>query len=387
MATYKVLQDIEAEDKLVGPLTLRQFIYAAVTAICLYISFLLATKGAAFLLVIFVPPALVSGFFAFPWGREQPTEIWALAKLRFMIKPRKRIWNQSGVKEMVTITVPKKIEPIYTNGLSQTEVSSRLHALADTIDSRGWAIKNVQTGAPIPTPIIGQNPADSDRLVSVNILPEVQPLADVPAADDMLDEQNSPIARQFDQMIKQSNAEHHERIMQEISQAQAAPPTPAPTPVPAQPTTTPADYWFLNQGPTVGNAQTIRPGATVPPSVAAAQATAAEEAALSQQLKEQSKESIQISYGHLRTIQPLSQQHQMGTPAPQATAKPAGPTPTTSNPVTTPAPEPTKTATPPVTHQPNPATLKYVNNDDLTVATIARQVNENPPDEIVISLH
>lgn len=379
MATYKVLQDIEAEDKLVGPLTLRQFIYAAVTAICLYISFLLATKGAAFLLVIFVPPALVSGFFAFPWGREQPTEIWALAKLRFMVKPRKRIWNQSGVKEMVTITAPKKIELIYTNGLSQTEVTSRLHALADTIDSRGWAIKNIQTGAPIPNPVIGQNPADSDRLVGVNILPEVQPIANVPATDDMLDEQNSPIARQFDQMIKQSNTQHHERIMQEISQAQAARTTPAPTPATAQPASTPADYWFLNQGPTIGNTQTIRPGATVPPSITATQVTAAEEAALSQQLKEQSKESIQISYGHLRTIQPLSQQHQM--------AMPAAPTPVTPNPVTTPAPEPTKTATPPVTHQPNPATLKYVNNDDLTVATIARQVNENPPDEIVISLH
>jgi len=40
MATYKVIQDIEAEDKLVGPLTLRQFIYAAIAAICGYLSFL-----------------------------------------------------------------------------------------------------------------------------------------------------------------------------------------------------------------------------------------------------------------------------------------------------------------------------------------------------------
>ncbi len=31
MATYKVLQDIEAEDKLLGPLTLKQFIFAVVT--------------------------------------------------------------------------------------------------------------------------------------------------------------------------------------------------------------------------------------------------------------------------------------------------------------------------------------------------------------------
>src|SRR5581483_11098194 len=214
-----------------------------------------------------------------------------------------------------------------------------------------------------------------------NILPEVQPLADVPAADDMLDEQHSPIARQFDQMIKQSNAEHHERIMQEISQAQATAQLP-PTPAPARSATTPDDYWFLNQSPTTGAAQTIRPGATVPPSIAAAPATA-EEQALSQQLKEQSKESVQISYGHLRTIQPLSQQHQT-TPAPLPSI---APTPGAVAPAIPPASEPIKTATPPVTHQPNPATLKYVNNDDLTVATIARQVNENPPDEIVISLH
>lgn len=385
MATYKVLQDIEAEDKLVGPLTLRQFIYAAVTAICLYISFLLATKGAPYLTVIFVPPAIVSGFFAFPWGREQPTEIWALAKLRFMIKPRKRIWDQSGVKEMVTVTAPKKIEQIYTNGLSQTEVTSRLHALADTIDSRGWAIKNVQPGMPISPSVIGQNAADSDRLIGVNILPAVQPLTDVPAADDMLDEQNNPIAQQFDQMIKQSNAEHHERIMKEISQAQAATTQPAVS-APTQSATSPNDYWFLNQSPVVGSAQTIRPGATVPPSVAAAR-TSAEEAALSQQLKEQSKESMQISYGHLRTIQPLSHQQQTPTSTPQTTVNPATPAPAAVNPVTVQVPEPIKTTTPPVTHQTNPATLKYVNNDDLTVATIARQVNENPPDEIVISLH
>lgn len=385
MATYKVLQDIEAEDKLVGPLSLRQFIYAAVTCICLYLCFLLITKGAPYLCALFAPPAFVSAFFAFPWGREQPTEIWALAKLRFMIKPRRRIWDQSGVKEMVTVTAPKKIEPIYTNNLSQTEVSSRLHALADTIDSRGWAIKNVQPGMPmpaVPAGLGGTNPADSDRLVSVNVLPEVQPLDGVTAANDMLDEQNSPIAKQFDQMIKQSNAEHHERIMQEISQAQAAPPAAAP----AQPSTAsqPNDYWFLNQSPTTGPAQIVHP------SVPTAGQPTAEERALAEKLREQNQENVSIAYGHLRTIQPLSHQPRPTAPTPARTPAPASaqaPTTPATSAAATPATATTNSATQPVTHQPNPATLKYVNNDDLTVATIARQVNENPPDEIVISLH
>src|SRR5581483_2711385 len=137
MATYKVLQDIEAEDKLLGPLSFRQFIYGCITAMLLYFCFLAITKHAAFLVLLFLPIAGLTGFFAWPWGRDQPTEVWALAKVRFLVKPRRRIWDQSGTKELVTITAPKKVEPIYTNGLSETEVRSRLQALADTIDTRG----------------------------------------------------------------------------------------------------------------------------------------------------------------------------------------------------------------------------------------------------------
>lgn len=52
MATYKVIQDIEAEDKLVGPLTLRQFVYAGIAAVSGYLGFLMATKGAPFMLAV-----------------------------------------------------------------------------------------------------------------------------------------------------------------------------------------------------------------------------------------------------------------------------------------------------------------------------------------------
>jgi hypothetical protein len=45
MATYKVLQDIEAEDKLLGPLTLKQFIFAAVAIAIGFVEFKLITVG------------------------------------------------------------------------------------------------------------------------------------------------------------------------------------------------------------------------------------------------------------------------------------------------------------------------------------------------------
>ena len=99
MATYKVIQDVEAEDRLVGPLTLRQFIYTAIAAVAGWLAFIALTKGAAFMLVLLLPIMLLAGFLAAPWGGDQPTEIWAVAKLRFYLKPRRRIWDQSGTKE------------------------------------------------------------------------------------------------------------------------------------------------------------------------------------------------------------------------------------------------------------------------------------------------
>ncbi|HVX56501.1 MAG TPA: PrgI family protein, partial [Candidatus Saccharimonadales bacterium] len=112
MATYKLIQDIEAEDHILGPLTLRQFIFALIAAFCFYVCFISVAKHVPFFLLFFLPPGLFCAFFAFPWGGDQPTETWALAKLRFWFKPRRRVWNQSGLKELVTINVPKKVERV-----------------------------------------------------------------------------------------------------------------------------------------------------------------------------------------------------------------------------------------------------------------------------------
>ncbi len=393
MATYKVLQDIEAEDKLLGPLTLRQFIYAGVCAGTLYLCFVLATKGAIYLTPVFLPLAAVSGFFAWPFAGEQPTEVWALAKIRFLIKPRKRIWDQSGAKELVTITVPKKVEINYTNGLSETEVKSRLQALADTIDSRGWAVKNVNVNLSSQPALVMGEPS-SDRLVSPESLPKEVISNDVQAADDMLDPQNNPVAQQFDTMIAAATRAHREKIMENLRQAtmtgdakaQAArltPPVKAASAPPAQPAALPpANYWFMNQpaaasqqvgGPPQGavtfNAQVVAPGAPIQPAVP--NPTPDEEELVHELAVQQRAEHI--PYGHLHTIQPLSAQKQQQQAVAAAQA------------------EVQKSIKPKVTPDGDAAILNLARNDDLNVATIAREAHkqrpEPPQDEIVISLH
>lgn len=377
MATYKVLQDIEAEDKLLGPLTFRQFIYAGVCIFLLYLAFLTINNGFGLIAPVFVLPAFLFGFLAFPWRGEQPTEVWALAKVRFYIKPRKRIWNQSGIKELVTVTAPRQVEHDYTNGLSQNEVRSRLKALASTIDSRGWAIKNVNAS------MYGQagllNGSDtSDRLIGIGSLP--QPVAtDTQGTEDMLDLQNNRVAQQFDSMMAASAKAHRAEIEKRLQENTPPPVPPPPTPQPLQQPQQPAnDYWFLNQ-PTQGvstvpqdtvtfNTQVVAPGSsasTLP--VAAANPTPDEEQFI-KRLKNEPAFSPNM-HGHLHVIQPLSVQQAAQQVKPQTAQQP------------TPAPK--------VTQTPDPAIVDLARNDDLNVATIAReaQKRKEPPDEVVISLH
>lgn len=212
MATYKLIQDIEAEDHILGPLTLRQFIYALVAVLFFYLSFIVITKHVAFLLVVFLPPGLFSAFLAFPFGRDQPTEVWALAKVRYLLKPRKRIWSQSGTKELVSITAPKHIETHLSNGLTQDEVANRLQALAMTIDSRGWAVKNING---IPPNIF--NSEDNDRLINTGSIPKPVPDYETSPAEDMLDELNNPVAMQVSDMVNESSRLQRQKLVNSLN--------------------------------------------------------------------------------------------------------------------------------------------------------------------------
>jgi hypothetical protein len=394
MAPYKVIQDIEAEDKLIGPLTFRQFVYAGGAALCGYLSFLVITKHAGFLAALFLPVGAACAFFAWPFAGDQPTEVWALAKIRFFVKPRRRIWNQSGVRELVTITAPKKIERIYTNGLSPNEVQSRLRVLADTIDSRGWAIKNVNVN------LYGQHSMimdedDSDRLINLSSMPQAVPSIDVRASDDMLDEQNNPIAQQFDNMIAASTKAHRQQIVDRLRQSAAltqaqqleaaraannaaigkrpdARAAVIPGRAPVQPKPPASNYWFLNQPSQPGlsspqdavtfNAQVVAPGATASNLPTRSGSPTPDEEALMRQLA--SNQSADDAYTHLHTIQPLSAQQPVTNVT--QTAQQAQ-----------------------VTQHNDAAILDLARNDDLNVATIAREAHKRtePPDEVVISLH
>jgi PrgI family protein len=347
MATYTLIQDIEAEDHILGPLTLRQFIFALIACFFFYLCFLSVVKHVVFLLILFLPPALFFGFFAIPFGRDQPTEVWALGKIRFWLKPRKRIWDQSGVKELVTINVPKKVERVLTNGLNQYEVQSRLQALATTLDSHGWAIKDIPSATAAEVYVSNFQATDSDRLIDVNTLPKEVPEDVTPQDADILNEDTSPVAQHLNNMINKSTKVRRQQLLKEMRSQPGSPPqSPA------------ASQWFMpgtNSGP--------MPTAAVP----IAQDEIADESALGAKLKA-NRSAQEIPYRNLHTLQPLGSQVPVRTRSAVAAQS-------------------SSTLTP----QPDPAIISLANNDDFTVATIARQAkkakDDKSDDEVVISLH
>jgi hypothetical protein len=226
MATYKVIQDIEAEDKLIWNLSFRQFVYGLIAAIFIYLSYIMIAHKVWFLLLLTVPVALFFGFLAFPFMKDQPTEVWALAKLRFLFKTQKRIWSQDGFVNLVTITAPKKFDQNLTKGLSQNEVQSRLETLANTLDSRGWAIKNI-TSNKIPTYSFA---GSGDRLINIDTLNDQTRESEVHDFEDILDASN-PDYRKFQDLVNQNTANKRQRLLDSLDNNAVQPENTTPTPI------------------------------------------------------------------------------------------------------------------------------------------------------------
>ena len=383
MAVHKVPQDVEADDKFLGPLSFKQFIFFGGAMVCGYLTFIMISRGLWPVSILFGIPAIVSAVFAFPWSKDQPTDVWLAARIRFYLVPHKRIWNQDGIKDLVTVTAPLRQKAVYSDGLSQTEVRSRFGALASMVDSRGWAVKG---GAASNS--FAATPNDSDRLTAGTT---TTPVIQAEDSVDPLDETSSPIARQFDSMIQQSQQEHRSAAMDLVAQARTA--QQRVEAGQAQNSTNQAqqgdgraakskdeEFWFLNQqqgqdDPSLArfDRQPIMTPGMRPASTQAADDAGVDDSQIKAYVQQQKqRQQMQGHVRHEKVINPASQQEirQQSTPntprqeVPQA--QPQNPTPTPKD----------------------PAILELAQNNDLSIETLQRQ-GHRPKDsdgEVTIDL-
>lgn len=124
---FVVPQFIDVEDKIIGPITVRQFVILLVTALILAIVYKLATLTA-----FIITTVLVGGFgatLAFVKINGQPFHFFMLNLFQTFRLPQLRIWNkQLTVREILELTkvpppppkvvTPKK-EPLATTKLAE----------------------------------------------------------------------------------------------------------------------------------------------------------------------------------------------------------------------------------------------------------------------------
>ncbi len=194
MATYKVPQDVEADDKLIGPFSFRQFIYLLVAGGLAAVAVGLFQIFPA-LVIIPLPPILLMLALALPLRKDQPMETYLAAIVTYYIKPRRRVWTAGQKETTIQITAPKIVEESRVRDLTQEEATHRLSFLADVVDSGGHSIQQINS-----------NVMRDDLVAEAN------------QATDMFDEMNSQ-SQAINRAIDRDREEKHSQVINSMRAA------------------------------------------------------------------------------------------------------------------------------------------------------------------------
>ena len=138
MASYKVIQDVEDEDRLLGPLTMKQFIYAMMATALGGLGWMIGKYSSYYLAIpafLAMAPFL---FLALPLRRDQPNDVWLLARLNFLFKPRTRLWSRMGGSgSSVHIVSSREEGPPAETSQTREEIEAKVRDLGRILDSRG----------------------------------------------------------------------------------------------------------------------------------------------------------------------------------------------------------------------------------------------------------
>lgn len=229
MAVHSVPQNVEADDQIIGFLSLKQLIFTVLGVGFAYLTYFFFANVHPIAAIIWLPFVLFFFTLGLYRRKDQPAEVFLVSALGFYLKPKIRIWSQDGYEERVKITAPVVVEKQYTKDFTGEEAMGRLTRLSLMMDSRGWASKRANDW---------QNPdlvvsAESNRLVDRQDVAQTQGI-DTSRYTQPLDQYDdtSIVGQDFDQKIEQStNAIREDALRQTIQNAQmyAEPQTPTST--------------------------------------------------------------------------------------------------------------------------------------------------------------
>ena len=334
MAVYKVPQDVEAEDKLLGPFSFKQFIFLFIAVAAIGVAYVLS-RILLPLALLPLPIVLFFGVLALPLRKDQPMEVYLAAIISFILKPKIRLWHPDGIERLIEVIAPMSDDRQYGKGYSQEEVQKRLSYLANIVDTRGWAVRGVD------------EPATSMRDDLYN---EAQ------STYDLLDEQGTR-SQQIDNLLTKTNEERRQQIIDNMK-----------TPTPLQPLTTLTTNAPLQTQPITNTYSNFPQNGETTPAISTGYTpmTIATPTAADEDIK-----LVVNPYPNMNqsVIRPLRQ-----TPAPQPLAQEVAPSVASKEAI-------------------SPAIIDLANNhDDLSVETLAREADrikkkeQEESEEVIISL-
>ena len=135
MQQFTVPQFIEVEDKIIGPITVRQFIIILAGALLIFINFQIFDLGKWFF-IFSVPEAFTFLVFAFYRINGRPFHFFVLNIMQTLKRPRLRIWNYK-YQELNDIEIHEVLAPRKRIDKGRYYTSSRLAEISLVVDTQG----------------------------------------------------------------------------------------------------------------------------------------------------------------------------------------------------------------------------------------------------------
>ncbi|MBU1036818.1 PrgI family protein [Patescibacteria group bacterium] len=134
MQQFTVPQFIEVEDKIIGPITVRQFIIMIIGGLFMFLEYKLSDF--VLFLILAIPTFVIFGTFAFLKINGMPFQYFVLNVVETLKKPKIRVW----LKEIITPTVKKKNKeehPIESLPIEKPLTKSRISDISLIVDTGG----------------------------------------------------------------------------------------------------------------------------------------------------------------------------------------------------------------------------------------------------------
>ena len=180
MAQFKVPQNLDIEDKIIGPFTLKQFLYLlGGVIICYFLYVVLAPHGLFTVALADVPVAALTVALVFVKINERPFIYFLMSFVIFLSRPQELLWARFPGQEDIKVVTGEKatVRRKEVKKIAQGDegVKSRLQQLSMIVDARGWAAGEA-TGEELSGRVIS---SPSEKMEIKITLPQETELEDV----------------------------------------------------------------------------------------------------------------------------------------------------------------------------------------------------------------